>query len=751
MKQVGRRSLFSYLNLTLFNTVDAFAAEWGFIKTKSIQFNTISEVRKFTGECAESGEWEGEAVEGFVVRTRVADAPDAVHTGEPGQAVVAPPIDGSQVKLGNGLAKKNRDRSAPPYPPGSSFFFKVKFDEPYMMYRDWREVTKSLLTLASKTKITTPEGKKYANQSLSATSLPKNKMKRPETRVYVDWIIKEMKKDLVQFDDYTKNKGIIATRERFLEWLKTHGDELKKVQEEDGTSASAETVDAGKAKEQGEERFKKTIIVPVAIPGCGKTAVSIALTHIMNTPAYQELLKAKVPGGKQLKWGHTQSDDVHVKKAGPAFVKNVMNLLGDGNCDVVIADKCVSFILPSFHKVLICLDRNNHLFQHRAALREAVDKLGSPSKTAGGKSKKGNGKGKQSDVGEAPDDAAIPVRLLALDWGVSGHPPAMIHRICADRVLNRGQNHQTLRTGTKSLEAKTLEEQEHAQDEADKAYEEVLWQFIVSAEALTPSEVDVVVDMEVEETMEQAVRRALRGCLKIIYGVKESELATVMPTDDVIQKGVGAAKTYKPALIKPDEKKTKEEEKARYFGMLPEVDLVQVIDARLAAEISTNTLSDGITTFWTHLKSSNRVAKRPHITIVHRNTLSEPSAHLDHELWQRCIDLQKLGKPPMFRGKLGSLICDARVLALTFEDFSLDPETLASDGQEGPEFVSKLPHHVRDRLHITVGTKEQSIPGVEAKSMVEKFRRYESDGLSVLDMKGAEDLWVKGRIKPLNN
>ena len=28
------------------------------------------------------------------------------------------------------------DTSPPPYADGSSFFFKVKFDEPYMMYRD---------------------------------------------------------------------------------------------------------------------------------------------------------------------------------------------------------------------------------------------------------------------------------------------------------------------------------------------------------------------------------------------------------------------------------------------------------------------------------------------------------------------------------------------------------------------------------------------------------------------------------------
>ncbi|KAF4616870.1 hypothetical protein D9613_008917 [Agrocybe pediades] len=702
--------------------VDAFAAEWGFIKTKSIKMNTIAEVRKFTTECAERGEWEGEAVEGFVVRTTVADAPDAVHTGEPGQAVVAPLLG----KTGSGMSRKNRDSSAPPYPPGSSFFFKVKFDEPYMMYRDWREATKKLLSAAGKD--ATASGKANKSLSISADILPKNKMKRPETKLYVDWVIKEMKRDLKQFDGYTKGKGIIATREMFLDWLKENGNELEKVQAEHAADAAE---DNGKEKE-----FQKTIIVPVAIPGCGKTAVSIALTQIMKTPAYQAQLKDKAPGGKVFKWGHTQSDDVHVKKAGPAFVKNVMSLVGE--CDVVIADK------------------NNHLIQHRAALREAVDKLGSADFSA----KKSKKKGKKSKSG-SDDEADLPtpapnvnVRLLGLDWGVLEHPLAMVHRVCADRVLSRGQNHQALRAGKKIVEGEALEQQEREQEEADNAYEEVLWQFITAAEPLTPSEVDVVVDMEVEESMENAVRRALKGCLKVLYGVKESEVEALMPSQEVIQQGVDVAMAYKPTVFKPDEKKEKKDTSARYFGMLPEVDLEQIIDSRLAAaDAKNNPTAEVINKFWTHLKSTKRVAKRPHITIVHRNTLSDPEAQLDHELWERCGALQQLGRPPMFKGKLGSLICDGRVLALTFENFDVDSDAsvTASSGQEGPEFSSKLPHYVRDRLHITVGTKEQSIPGVEAKGVVEKFRRHELDGLSVLGMKVDEDMWVRGRIKPLNN
>ncbi len=65
---------------------------------------------------AERGEWNRETVEGFVVRTHVASS---------GRST-------------------SRAISRSPYVPGSSFFFKVKFDEPYMTYRDWREVTTKL-------------------------------------------------------------------------------------------------------------------------------------------------------------------------------------------------------------------------------------------------------------------------------------------------------------------------------------------------------------------------------------------------------------------------------------------------------------------------------------------------------------------------------------------------------------------------------------------------------------------------------
>jgi tRNA ligase len=204
------------------SVVDEFAREWGFIVTISYELPSISQVKEFTEEIGRTGKWNGEALEGFVVRTSVA----------------SPPMDGSSPA-----------DDASPCAPGSSFFFKIKFDEPYMMYRDWREITKSLLSKGD------------------SASLPKNKMKRPETKTYVQWVRREIKHHPNLFEGYTKGHGIIATRDRFFEWLET----------EEG-KRSARAAETSEAHQPSDEKFGKTIIMPIAVPGVGTLLHSIYLT-----------------------------------------------------------------------------------------------------------------------------------------------------------------------------------------------------------------------------------------------------------------------------------------------------------------------------------------------------------------------------------------------------------------------------------------------------------------------------------------
>ena len=87
--------------------VDAFADEWGFIKTPTKVLKGIQEVKDFTKTCSDTGEWDGEPVEGFVVRAYVAETPTSSKDG-------------------------------PPYQPGSSFFLFQGCAMRWTHYGDYR-------------------------------------------------------------------------------------------------------------------------------------------------------------------------------------------------------------------------------------------------------------------------------------------------------------------------------------------------------------------------------------------------------------------------------------------------------------------------------------------------------------------------------------------------------------------------------------------------------------------------------------
>ncbi|KAJ7268196.1 RNA ligase-domain-containing protein [Mycena haematopus] len=616
-------------------SVDAFAAEWGFIQTASVVLDTLAAVRDFTTACAETGSWNGEPVEGFVVRTHVASVP--------GQA---------------------------PYAPGATFFFKVKFDEPYMMYRDWREVTKSLIRLHEQAR----NGK---GDGMSEKSVHKGKMRRPETRVYVRWAIGEIKRDPSEFEEYGKNRGIIRTRERFLAYLKTPEGEALLAEARAGSMPP----EAKDGKDGPAIPFGKTIIVPVAIPGCGKTAVSVALVHIFG-------------------FGHTQSDDVRAKKAAPIFIKNVTTLLKTH--DVVIADK------------------NNHLTQHRTALRAAV-------------------------AGRSP-----PVRLLALNWSLdSGADRVSAHALCAARIAARGTNHQSLWPEVPPPSAGDDAGGSGKGGRKAQGHEQVLWMFVNQTEPLVPAEVDDVVEMVLDEGLEDSVRRAARG-------VREA-LGLPEPSEESVREGIEKARGYAvggagsgaaegssgrgKGKDKAQEDKKKAKKKGpRYFGLLPEVALDELLSSPIAQEAP----NGSGTAFLEHLKKEKRIAQRPHITIVHSKALEAEAGA--GELWARCAELDKgEGAAPVFTCVLGHAVWNERVMTVTVDEVRLEAEGGA--GQVGSEFVAMLPEELRKRLHITVGTRNASVPAVEGKGLVEVWRAGKTDaGIKAVSLGGVV---VKAKLRGL--
>ncbi|KAJ7177003.1 RNA ligase [Mycena filopes] len=680
--------------------VDAFASEWGFIRTASLTLPTLAAVKEFTAKCGETGSWQDEAVEGFVVRTHVA--------ATPGKA---------------------------PYQAGDTFFFKVKFDEPYMMYRDWREVTKTLLRLheqeqaavAKGISLDAPpaapkkgkKGKQPKPLGMSYAAISPHKLRRPETRAYVRWVIPAIRASPEHFTEFNNNKGIIAVRERFLVFLET--EEGKKLMEaardprgpsardlgEEGAGAGGKG--EGSKEEGGKEAetgaWGKTVIVPVGVPGCGKTALAVALLHIFGST-----------------WGHTQSDDVRAKKAAPIFLKNVTTVLGKK--EVVIADK------------------NNHLRIHRAGLRAAtagrvprvrlvaLNWAFSDSKAPKATSSKGKAK---SEDASAPDD------LPTL---------GEVHRICAARITHRGANHQTLRASAPSTSTSTAEpDNDH--------HERVIWRFLHSAEALAPGEVDDVIEMRVGEELEAAVQRAVGGLVRV--------LGVPAPAEARVAEGVERGRAYAVAAAatatagkgnanakgkgkQPQQQQQPQPKKAkppRYYGFLTTLDLAAVLPERVKAH-------PGAAAFLAQLVKDKRVPERPHVTIVHSKALTGPNEEAgSSELWEKCRGLDDFGAggpekaAQDFRLTLGSVLWNDRVMALTVEDAQSAVST-SEVSAEGQAFLKALVAPVRARLHITVGTRDSGVKPVEAKGLVEAWRMGGGAGVNEVKLEG---LTAQGRVR----
>ena len=324
--------------------------------------------------------------------------------------------------------------------------------------------------------------------------------------------------------------------------------------------------------------------------------------------------------------------------------------------------------------------RNNHLRQHREDLRGAVR-------------------------GMHP-----PVRLLALNWSLD-RPHAEILRICSDRIVTRGANHQTL----------------HG-DATDKLHEDVVWMFLKNTQPLDNNEADATVEMDIGEDLEHSFARAMDGIVRV--------LGLPRPGAERVGAALAKVRGYKPAQTGNAKKpETKARAAPRYFGLLVEIDFAEVLEAHFSRREGGGALGD----FWDVLKRNQRIAHKPHVTIVHNKQLPEMLA-----LWQRCVALSSLPAPPLFRVRLGHVVADERVMAVTVEELRVvDPEE--DGGQEGSSFVSMLDPELRERLHITVGTRDASVPPFEAVALVESLKKGEKG----LDSVRLDDVYVNGRIKGL--
>ncbi|KAL3234459.1 tRNA ligase [Nakaseomyces bracarensis] len=246
-----------------FEKVTEFGKKYGFKTIEHEEYHSADSLKEFLGKCSMNGTYKGQEVEGFVIR-----------------------------------CKKNDGKT--------DFFFKFKFEEPYLMYRQWREVTKDYI--ASKSRVFRFRKHRFI------------------TNKYLDFVIPKLDADTKLCEDYVRGFGIIKLRNEFLKDYGMSGVEIlnhEKVLELE----QANQIDHDRVDEN-----TKFLIIPIAVIGCGKTTTSMTINNI-----YPE------------SWGHVQNDDI-TGKDNSQLMKKSLELLAKPGI------KCV------------VVDRNNHQWRERKEL-----------------------------------------------------------------------------------------------------------------------------------------------------------------------------------------------------------------------------------------------------------------------------------------------------------------------------------------------------------------------------------------------
>ncbi|BFZ64864.1 tRNA ligase [Saitoella coloradoensis] len=216
------------LNTPVFATwsmedVATFAQAWGMKKVEYLRKPDVTSLRTFLEEAAETGSWNGIDVEGFVIRCKARESTEVEYWED--------------------------------------FFFKYKFEEPYLMYRQWREVTKAII----------------------AGREPKFNKHKAITARYISWAKDYLKKNPKIAEEYKNNHGIIAMRNAFVAAQGMSGAEMANAMR-----------DAVEEKTAG-QRKGPLVLVPVSSIGSGKTTVGLCLEKLFG-------------------WGHAQNDNNNRRK-----------------------------------------------------------------------------------------------------------------------------------------------------------------------------------------------------------------------------------------------------------------------------------------------------------------------------------------------------------------------------------------------------------------------------------------------------
>lgn len=596
------------LNLPEFVTypghlVNRFATEWGLKKTMFVMEEDITKVKGFLDGIGETGSYAGRDTEGFVIRCRARDTTDS---------------------------------------PWHDWFFKYKFDEPYLMYRQWRECTKAVI----------------------AGKPPKFNKHKKITEEYLLFARRQLAKDPSLGKLYNQNHGIIKMRDDFLRERGLKGSDIIRQELEGDNAVGSQQV------------TKNVILVPIATIGCGKTTVALALVELFG-------------------WGHIQNDNIQAKQKMLHFSQGICNQLAGH--PVVIADK------------------NNHQRRERRELFDAVSKI-------------------------VPD-----AHYVALHWK---HDPSDYDQIRAamrERVLSRGDNHQTIQAGSKNPQ------------EIISIMEGFLHRFEpCDTEKQPDSTFNHVIDLDVtsssRENLETIISQlnaefpGLFGELPTSQDLdKAIEYALTEYSPDVkheIKGGSGKNKGKKgPIQQQPNGAAastgthTKKPPKLEYFSVrVPHQDVIRILSAVFRDK------PPETTRFYKMLQNSRRIQPEFHVTLIHRASASQEPTYWDklsilHEpVFQRELSKQQndsqSGWPEPDLGACGiqleRVVFDNRVMCFVVRLVSDSQDVaLANGGDGGASAMGEEGFRtVNPVAHITIGTADAGIKPKESNDLLKKWLQH---------------------------
>jgi tRNA ligase len=335
-----------------------------------------------------------------------------------------------------------------------------------------------------------------------------------------------------------------------------------------------------------------------------------------------------------------------------------------------------------------------------------------------------------SELSDSPDLSGFDITKIALVFDVDRHPYNKVLRIASERVLKRGENHQSLRP-----------------DMADRMRHETIVkrfqsEFVPPEGGLFDEEIRLSVVEDPLTNLKTAV-----NALWPILGKSE------IPDHEHLQQALKDASEYRIEIVKKLDGVPSNP--VRYYALSVELDLEQVVRSALldmtGAQEEKEIRSEG-TYFLKRLVDTGRIISKPHITIVHqKNVEAEATARVDQHMsdplgmntgigpeqtmWKACLALDKLEAPTLFDFTATGLIWNDRVMTLVVGNLRPHHEPNAQGSDESEQSRSAydaaakveeaLCRTLTNVLHVTVGTADETIPPFEARGLVETWRRGE--------------------------